>query len=173
MFGFVGKSLAIIVGLALAALSLSAGAMANVPDSPPLDPIEIAQSDPGGGPSVQTALPDITCTLTVDYAHRSTHVPGTINVQGNHVCDSSVSQLDITVQLQKKACTPTCIWVNYGQAGSASKIGGSSVTANSAGNCTNGTYRGYATGVVYFPPNYVPTRDTSSAAGTAKSITGC
>lgn len=59
MFGFLRKSLVIIVGLTLTAFSLSAGAMANVPDSPPLDPIEIAQPDPGGGPSLQTVLPDI------------------------------------------------------------------------------------------------------------------
>jgi hypothetical protein len=90
----------------------------------------------------------ITCALTIDYPHASSHVPETANVVAHWRCTAPVSSLSMDVQLY------------YGVfevgTGHSSNCCSSSLNGNAAANCLTGTYYGYVQGTVVFPPGYTP-----------------
>jgi hypothetical protein len=98
----------------------------------------------------------INCTLHVHDPHPSSHQPGTVNVEGDITCTAPVSRLQFTMYLYKRACTPDCRWVLYANGQSQTRFDVSKITANAAGTCTSGTYKGYGYGTVTAPPGFSP-----------------
>jgi hypothetical protein len=118
------------------------------------------------GPSgAQVAQQTITCTLSIDNPHKSTHVPTTVNVVAHWVCTAPVSSLSMTVRLFRGS-------TQVGQ-GSSSNAGRATLNGNAAANCVNGTYHGTATGTVVFPPGYTPSSSTLNVTSNTVSITNC
>jgi hypothetical protein len=116
-------------------------------------------------------VPAIVCHLSVANPHKSTHVPGTINVVATLSCTGlNPAYSSVTVQLYKIVCTPGCNAVAYGAAGSASGRYKQSISANSAGPCTSGQYYGAAYGYVQAPPGVNPPTANLEAAGQTVSI---
>jgi hypothetical protein len=105
------------------------------------------QSQPPG--SVNPNLPIITCALTIDNPHKSTHVPSTVNVVAHWICDYPVASLSMNVQL--------FFGVLQVGSGHSANVGQASLNGNAASNgCVTGTYYGYVQGTVTFPPGYTP-----------------
>ncbi|HLJ98374.1 MAG TPA: hypothetical protein VKU39_00545 [Streptosporangiaceae bacterium] len=90
----------------------------------------------------------ITCTLAIQYPHKSTHVPENVNVVGTITCSAPVSELAIDVGLYFNN-------VLVAQ-GSNNNFGSAFLQGNAAKLCVNGSYRGGDTGAVLFPPGYEP-----------------
>jgi hypothetical protein len=107
----------------------------------------------------------ITCTLSIDNPHKSTHVPTTVNVVAHWVCTAPVSSLSMTVRLFRGS-------TQVGQ-GSSSNSGQATLNGNAAANCVNGSYHGTATGTVVFPPGYTPSSSTLNVVSNTVSITNC
>ncbi len=103
-----------------------------------------------GGVQATVIKPDetITCTLKINFPHKSTHFPGTVNVVGTIGCSAAVSRLSIRVGLYFNGHLKAQKLVN-----STHK---SNVQSNAALPCFNGTYEGAATGLVIFPPGFSP-----------------
>lgn len=94
------------------------------------------------------SLSVITCTLAVQYPHKSTHVPENVNVVGTITCSAPVSELAINVGLYFNNVLVA--------EGSNDNFGSSFISGSAAKLCVNGTYRGGDTGAVLFPPGYQP-----------------
>jgi hypothetical protein len=90
----------------------------------------------------------IVCSIFVDYPHKSTHVPGMVNVEARVVCTAPVSRIEGLVGLFRDGAL-----VKSEPGGS---FGSASLRWNAADPCVNGTYGGAALANVYFPAGYVP-----------------
>ncbi len=90
----------------------------------------------------------INCDIAVYSPHKSTHVPGTINVVATVICDAVVVSLSLDVYLYRGS-TLVGDGSNYNEARSA-------VQANAYSGCTSGTYHGEAFGFIVFPAGYTP-----------------
>ncbi|MEV6600112.1 hypothetical protein AB0M36_25150 [Actinoplanes sp. NPDC051346] len=100
---------------------------------------------------------EIICDLRVDYPHKSSHVPGTVNVVGNVNCTAPVSAIYMAVGLARNGSLVSV--TNYSNSGQASLRG------NTATACVNGAYQGVESVTVVFPPGFTP----PTASGTALS----
>ncbi len=100
------------------------------------------------GGSGANPLNTITCTGTIDNPHKSTHVPGTINVEDSIRCTAPVTQLSIqTGEYRNGFLVGSVPTHNNGQ----------SVLAGAyAIPCVSGVYIGAAAMNVIFPPGYFP-----------------
>jgi len=98
------------------------------------------------GPASTTA--SISCSLTIDYPHASSHVPENANVVAHWRCTAPVSSLEMDVQLY------------YGPfevgTGHSANCCSSSLNGNAAASCLTGTYYGYVQGTAVSPPGYTP-----------------
>lgn len=107
---------------------------------------KLSATRPGRSPASTTST--ITCTLTIDYPHASTHVPKTANVVAHWRCTAPVSSLSMDVQLY------------YGPfevgTGHSANCCSSSLNGNAAASCLTGTYYGYVQGTAVSPPGYTP-----------------
>ena len=120
--------------------------------SPPTSPV--------GGASPQAT---ITCNLTIDNPHKSTHVPETVNVVSNVTCDNVVSSISITTKLFRAGI----------QVASSNSFGAEvfMLNGNAAVNCVNGEYGGTADATVVFPPGYSPPSESGHVASPVVNIT--
>jgi hypothetical protein len=131
-----------------------------------------AKSGTATGPSVLTrsavtgpiAAATIVCTPTVQNPHKSTHVPGTVNVVVTLSCTSAVPQINIRAALYKNGLLVK-------DSGQKSVFNTAFAQHNAAVPCSNGTYQGWMSYGVLFPPGYVPQTGASSGFGNAVSIT--
>ena len=90
----------------------------------------------------------ITCTGKIDNPHKSSHVPGTVNVEASVTCTAPVSALSMQTGLYRNG-----ILVGSYSNGNT----GSPVLAGAfATPCVKGTYIGAAAVNVIFPPGYLP-----------------
>ena len=108
----------------------------------------------------------VVCSLELDYPHNSTHVRGTVNVVARVVCSSPVSSISLSPQLYPPvpyapiAGTPVIV------------ADTSSAQANAASTfCTNGTWQGWASWSVVFPPGDTPPTGSGAAFGPTAPIT--
>jgi len=93
-------------------------------------------------------LNTITCTGQIDNPHKSSHVPGTVNVEASVHCTAPVFSLNMQTGLYRNG-----ILVGSYSNGNT----GSSVLAGAfATPCVKGTYIGAAAINVVFPPGYIP-----------------
>lgn len=95
-----------------------------------------------------TGPPVITCNAVSDYPHKSTHVPGTVNVIGRGVCDYPVGAIDVV----------TGLFRGYTVVGTGSRYqtNVASLSASAATPCVSGSYIGVADVIFYAPPGYSP-----------------
>ena len=94
----------------------------------------------------------ITCDIAIYYPHKSTHVPGTINVVATINCSALVASLDLDVYLYRSSTL-------VGD-GSNHLEAWASIQANAYSGCTSGSYHGEAFGFIVFPAGYVPWSDS-------------
>jgi pectate lyase len=101
------------------------------------------------GGSGTNPLNVITCTGQIDNPHKSTHFPGTINVEDSIRCTAPVAQLSIeTGEYRNGILVPNPKFTsNTGQ----SVLAGAFATP-----CVTGVYIGAAAMNVIFPPGYFP-----------------
>jgi hypothetical protein len=105
----------------------------------------------------------ITCTPNVQNPHKSTHVPGTVNIVATISCTAPVPTLQVNAALYYNGLLAAQSGYN--------NVAGSYAQNNAAVPCANGTYQGWGGFVVVFPPGYTPPSGTTSGFGNAVSIT--
>ncbi|HEX6746493.1 MAG TPA: hypothetical protein VF092_04195 [Longimicrobium sp.] len=132
------------------------------PDEEPGDAAIDASGDPvaamaegaeGGGAAA--AIP-ITCAGQTDNPHRSTHVPGMVNVIGRTTCSAPIP-ISVSVALQRQSCVWIFCWWSS-RASGYNATTGTFVQANAASFCQTGYWRGRSThsatpGFGYWPPS--------------------
>ena len=111
-----------------------------------------------GGASPQAGS-SITCTISIDNPHKSTHVPTTVNVVShwNLRCDRA----EANTRHQAVPRSATSRFGTFRGERVPSVLNG-----NAAASCVNGQYLGEATGTVVFPLGYNP---PSGSAGPVDS----
>jgi hypothetical protein len=123
-----------------------------------------ADSGPGPKTVTVTAVPiaqpgqvapatPITCTITIDDPHISSHNPENVNVVSHWSCTASVQSLSLTTTLYLGV-------VQVAQT-TATKYNSYFQNSNAAASCANGSYLGSASGTIVFPPGYVPQTETA------------
>ena len=92
-----------------------------------------------------------TCEHDVHHPHNSGHFPGRINVEGETTCNVTMTNIIVTVQLQKKACLWfLCIW-NTVAVTNPPETGQVHVEARANKPCEPGTYRGRINSTLIWP----------------------
>jgi hypothetical protein len=144
------------------------GALATAPNAPAAP--TSAKSAPAGavlrtaagvGPAVTNAT--IVCTPNVQNPHNSSHVNGTINVVVTLTCTSVVPQINIRAALYKNGLLVK-------DSGQRTFNNTAFAQNNAAVPCSNGTYQGWMSYGVLFPPGFTPPTGASSGFGNAVSI---
>lgn len=155
---------AAIIGILVAgpagAASGQAVALGTAPESTATS-VVVVSSSPAQTSTVAPAA-TITCTLQVNYPHKSTHVPGMVNVTATLRCTAPVSSLSMVVGLYRNGSLVSSNRVS--NAGSAFLAG------NSATPCVSATYVGAARGGIVFPPGFSPPSGTVYAQSPAIGI---
>jgi hypothetical protein len=152
-----------VPGLAFALLAGLAGAASAAQDTQQSAAATQGTAATRGIARQAVAQQTISCTLSIGNPHKSTHVPGTVNVVATWTCTAPVSSLSMTVRLFRNG-------VRVAQR-SFSNSGRSFLSGNAAASCVSGNYRGNATGTVVFPPGYEPPSSTLFVRSPLKSIT--
>ncbi len=113
-------------------------------DAPPEAPLT-QPAGKGGTVSVNQAMEPnpYGCVGRTDYPHKSTHVEGTVNVVAYTTCTVFVPQIYVKTRLYQWVCWgPFCWYSAYGPESENLQYGGNQVSANSAGQCVTGWYKG-------------------------------
>jgi hypothetical protein len=106
----------------------------------------------------------ITCTPIVQNPHKSTHVPGTVNVVVTMSCTAPVSEIWVDAALYRNGG----LVAESGYRVFYSTAYGSN---NAAEPCHTASYIGWGGFGVLFPPGYVPQWATTSGFGNSVYIT--
>jgi hypothetical protein len=126
----------------------SARAQGENPAGDPTHPDDLSSNVPLSSENNQdaTLIPNpYGCYGQTDDPHKSTHVPGNVNVVARTECDwANVPEIHVSTTLQYWKCFIICWWSTIGSTGSTTDYFDDDVTANSAANCISGThnYRG-------------------------------
>lgn len=96
------------------------------------------------GPIAQALL---ACEGQTNDPHKSTHVPGTVNVVATTVCPSPQTTVHVETTLYKDVGGS---WVPWGSTGSSTQFNAVFASANSAGTCQSGQYLGFSYHYVIF-----------------------
>lgn len=122
----------------------------------------VSRSITTDGISVQIV---ITCTISVDNPHHSSHVDTTIRVFGRISCTAPVSSLASLLTLVKDGAIA---------ASNSNSNAGAAALANAVVvPCINGAYIAVDEGLVIFPPGFVPAGGYISAVSNPAAITDC
>jgi hypothetical protein len=111
-----------------------------------------------------TAANVIVCRPNVQNPHNSSHVRGTVNVVVTLKCTAAVRQINIRAALYFNGRLVK-------QSGQRTFNNTGSAQNNAAVPCRNGTYQGWMSYGVLFPPRYVPPTGAGSGFGRAVRIT--
>lgn len=106
----------------------------------------------------------ITCTGQAQYPHKSSHVPGTVNVVATVSCTAAVTSIGIRAALYRNGALVKDSGAKY-------VYGTSFAQNNAAETCHNATYQGWMSFTVTFPPGYSPATGAGSDWGSSVSIT--
>jgi hypothetical protein len=87
--------------------------------------------------------PEPECSGVVHYPHKSTHVPGNVNVVGATICNMSVSSIRVTLRLYRWESLSSS-WVLIAASDKMESNSGSAIT-NAADTCITGFYRATST----------------------------
>lgn len=111
--------------------------------------------------------PTITCVISIAQPHKSTHVPGTVNVVGKIDCTSAVFGMDIGVDLYRNGNL-----VSY--SGIKTNFGKAHIQNSAAETCHTATYRGKVSPWdVVFPEGYTPPSADGVLWGPTNTINKC
>lgn len=105
----------------------------------------------------------IVCKANVQQPHKSSHVPGTINVVATMACTHTVPSLAIGVGLYRN---DRLVKLSRIRPFRNTRFGAN----NAAVPCKNGSYRGVANFAVVFPPGFNPPSRVGKGAGDARKI---
>jgi hypothetical protein len=105
----------------------------------------------------------IVCNAKVQQPHKSSHVPGTINVVATIACTHTVPSLAVGVGLYRNG---RLVKLSRVRAFRNTRIGAN----NAAVPCSSGSYRGAANFAVVFPPGFNPPSRVGRRAGDARKI---
>jgi len=146
----------------VAPTTASVAPVAVAPGSPAaFNQVMAVKSRPGGR---ATAADTIVCTPTVQNPHKSTHVPGTVNVVVTLSCTQPVPGINIRAALYLNGLLVK-------DSGQKTVNNSAFAQHNAAVPCQSGTYQGWMSYGVLFPPGYVPPTGASSGFGNVVSIT--
>jgi hypothetical protein len=112
------------------------------------------------GPGIQAV---ITCAITVQNPHKSSHVPGTVNVISRVQCTAPVAGIAEAVGLYRNLALVS--------SNSASNTGVAALQVNTTTPCVNGNYDALGLATVYFPPGYSPPSGSIGAWSNMVTIT--
>lgn len=111
-----------------------------------------------GGPGV------ISCNLNVQNPHNSTHVPGSVNVVVTVQCTSQVAAIALRSALYYEGGLVS-------DSGSSTSTGVAFKQSNAAWSpCVSGSYVGWGSTNVQFPPGYTPASGSITSYGNTVSI---
>jgi len=110
-----------------------------------------------GGPGV------ISCNLNVQNPHNSSHVNGFVNVVVTVTCTSPVDAISLRAALYFEGGLVK-------DSGSSTSTGVAFKQSNAARSCISGSYTGWGSTIVQFPPGYTPASGSSTAFGNTVSI---
>lgn len=115
-------------------------------------------------PASAVSFGAILCTHTVDYAHGSTHVSGTVNVVSTVSCSATMSEIYIRTWLNKDSLS----WAGASQ----DYFNKSVLSSNASTSCSfaPGLFYGTSTTVLRPPAGYSPSSATVSATGASQSV---
>jgi hypothetical protein len=116
---------------------------------------------PSGSNSVANV---ITCTGNVQHPHKSSHVPGTVNVVVTVTCTQSVPVIGIRAALYRDT-------VLVADSGQSNFYDVSFAQTNAAEPCHTAWYQGWMGFTVVFPPGYNPPDGSASGFGQHAYIT--
>lgn len=95
------------------------------------------------------------CQFQVDRPHKSTHVPGTVNVIAWVRCNCPVDRIEMTLGLAlNRVEVKRDTFANSGSA---------YLEGNVAAPCVSGTYNGAAVATITFPPGAFPRTGNGNA----------
>lgn len=116
----------------------------NTPSSPSDAPLVQTASTGKANETDQALIPNpYGCVGTTNNPHRSSHVPGTVNVIAHTYCSVAVPEIHVQTTLFRWQCWgPFCWYAAYGSTGSDTQHWRNHVQANSAGQCITGWYKG-------------------------------
>src|SRR3979411_2213544 len=124
---FLAALLGVVVGAVLAVLTAGPAVAAAGPTldvNAPLRPAADFSSTATAGVGVQNV---ITCGISVDNPHKSTHVPGTVNVVARVACSAPISEINGIVGLYRNA-----VLVSYS---TGQNFGSATLTMNTTKPC--------------------------------------
>jgi hypothetical protein len=104
------------------------------------------------------------CATRVQHPHKSTHVPGNVNVVVTLFCTAQVPQINIRAALYRNGSLVR-------DSGQKSVYNVSYAAHNAATPCVSGWYQGWMSYSVLFPPGYSPPTGASSGFGNSVYIT--
>jgi hypothetical protein len=153
---------AAIIGILVAgpagAATGQAVALGTAPESTATS-VVVVSSSPAQTSTVAPAA-TITCTLQVNYPHKSSHVRGSVNVTATITCTAPVSSLAMQVGLYRNGALVA--------RNTVSNAGSAYLWGNAATPCVSATYVGAASGAIRFPPGFSP--PTGSVYGQSPAI---
>jgi len=106
----------------------------------------------------------VVCVANVQNPHKSVHVPGTVNVVVTLTCNATVPQINIRAALYRNGLLVR-------DSGQKTVNNSNFAQHNAAVPCRNGTYRGWMSFGVLFPPAHVPQTGAGSLFGNSVFIT--
>lgn len=156
------------IGLATTALIGLAAVPAGAASSAPTAAAPASVESTGAHAASLSSAPSgaakaIVCTPQVQNPHNSSHVNGTVNIVVTLKCTSAVPQINIRAALYFDGRLVK-------QSGQRTVRNSSSAKNNAAVPCRSGTYQGWMSFGVLFPPGYVPPTGASSGFGRAVPI---
>ena len=166
------KRMAVVAGAALFSLAtIAPTAMAASPSTGSTWTVVATVSSSPLSSATSTSVAgatsgEIVCHLELDNPHNSSHGTGTVNVIARVLCTSPVSSISLSPKLYPP--------VPYAPiAGTPDNVANtSSAKANAASTfCTNGTWQGWASWSVVFPPGDTPATGSGAAFGPTAPIT--
>lgn len=117
-----------------------------------------------GGAAV--LAPGISCSGRIDNIHRSTHVPGALNVIASTSCSTPISQ-SVWTSIQRQSCFWIfCWWSTRGNGFDGGIV--ALVRAPAPAPCQTGWWRGTGRHEMFFGLNYWPPRATSNTYTSAR-----
>lgn len=115
----------------------------------PAESITLTISSTSYGIGIQNT---IWCSINVQNPHKSSHVPGTVNVISRVDCTAPVASISEGVWLYRDGALVSSRGArNYGVA---------ALQVNTTTACVNGNYVGEGLATVYFPAGYYPPAGT-------------
>jgi|SRR5215471_9776060 len=138
-----------LLALGPATASAAGPTLAPVMTASTLYSATVSSSPGGAAASVPAAVIVITCTISVQNPHPSSHVGGTVNVIARTQCSAPVASLQMVMALARNG-------VIVGGPKTNANGGSASLQNNVAVPCVTGTYQGAAEAGIVFPPGFQP-----------------